>query len=90
MTNAVAGASADRGVVFQEYALFPWRTALAQCRVRAVDAAQGAGRTARPARHYLELVGLQAHGAKYPNELSGGMKQRVAIARALANAPRCC
>jgi NitT/TauT family transport system ATP-binding protein len=85
--EAVAGASADRGVVFQEYALFPWRTALANVEFGPLMRGKAPAQRRALARHYLELVGLQAHEAKYPNELSGGMKQRVAIARALANAP---
>jgi NitT/TauT family transport system ATP-binding protein len=83
----VAGASADRGVVFQEYALFPWRTALANVEFGPLMRRLPSAERREVARHYLELVGLQAHETKYPNELSGGMKQRVAIARALANAP---
>jgi NitT/TauT family transport system ATP-binding protein len=85
--ETVAGASADRGVVFQEYALFPWRTALANVEFGPLMRRKPAGERRAIARHYLELVGLQAHETKYPNELSGGMKQRVAIARALANGP---
>jgi len=85
--TAVAGASADRGVVFQEYALFPWRTALANVEFGPLMRRKPPAQRRALARHYLELVGLQAHEAKYPTELSGGMKQRVAIARALANGP---
>jgi NitT/TauT family transport system ATP-binding protein len=85
--KAVAGAGADRGVVFQEYALFPWRTALANVEFGPLMRRKAPGQRRALARHYLELVGLEAHGAKYPSELSGGMKQRVAIARALANTP---
>jgi len=85
--EAVAGASADRGVVFQEYALFPWRTALANVEFGPLMRRRAPAERRAVARHYLELVGLLAHEAKYPNELSGGMKQRVAIARALANNP---
>jgi ABC-type nitrate/sulfonate/bicarbonate transport system ATPase subunit len=85
--EAVAGASADRGVVFQEYALFPWRTALANVEFGPLMRRKPASERRSLARRYLQLVGLQAHEAKYPNELSGGMKQRVAIARALANGP---
>jgi len=83
----VAGASADRGVVFQEYALFPWRTALANVEFGPLMQRKPAAERRASARHYLELVGLEGHEAKYPSELSGGMKQRVAIARALANGP---
>jgi NitT/TauT family transport system ATP-binding protein len=85
--ETVAGASADRGVVFQEYALFPWRTALANVEFGPLMRRKPAGERRDIARRYLDLVGLQGHAAKYPNELSGGMKQRVAIARAIANAP---
>jgi NitT/TauT family transport system ATP-binding protein len=85
--ETVAGASADRGVVFQEYALFPWRTALANVEFGPLMRRRAAVERRAIARHYLELVGLQGHEAKYPGELSGGMKQRVAIARALANGP---
>jgi NitT/TauT family transport system ATP-binding protein len=85
--EAVAGASADRGVVFQEYALFPWRTALANVEFGPLMKRKSASERHATALHYLDLVGLKAHGDKFPNELSGGMKQRVAIARALANNP---
>jgi NitT/TauT family transport system ATP-binding protein len=85
--EAVAGASADRGVVFQEYALFPWRTALANVEFGPLIRRKATAERRAVARHYLELVGLGAHETKYPTELSGGMKQRVAIARALANGP---
>jgi len=83
----VTGPGADRGVVFQEYALFPWRTAAEN--VEFGPMIQGLPRAERRgvAERYLALVGLAEHGAKYPAELSGGMKQRVAIARALANHP---
>ena len=83
----VMGAGADRGVVFQEYALFPWRTAAEN--VEFGPMVRGLPRAERhaAARQYLALVGLAEHEGKYPSELSGGMKQRVAIARALANHP---
>jgi NitT/TauT family transport system ATP-binding protein len=83
----IAGPGEDRGVVFQEYALFPWRTALANVEFGPLMRRKPPAQRRALARHYLELVGLQAHEAKYPTELSGGMKQRVAIARALANGP---
>ena len=85
--DAVVEAGADRGVVFQEYALFPWRTALANVEFGPLMRRKAAEERRTIARHYLELVGLQAHEDKSPSELSGGMKQRVAIARALANGP---
>src|SRR6266403_2595949 len=79
----VTHAGADRGVVFQEYALFPWRTAIEN--VEFGPMIQGLPRPERRAvaRRYLALVGLAEHEDKYPRELSGGMKQRVAIARVL-------
>ena len=83
--HEVTQAGADRGVVFQEYALFPWRTAIEN--VEFGPMIQGLPRPERRAvaRRYLALVGLAEHEDKYPRELSGGMKQRVAIARVLAN-----
>jgi NitT/TauT family transport system ATP-binding protein len=83
----VSGASADRGVVFQEYALFPWRTALENVEFGPLIRRVSRAERRRIAMDHLELVGLKGHETKFPSELSGGMKQRVAIARALANNP---
>jgi NitT/TauT family transport system ATP-binding protein len=83
----VRGASADRGVVFQEYALFPWRTALENVEFGPLIRRLSRAERRRIAMDHLEMVGLKGHETKYPSELSGGMKQRVAIARALANNP---
>jgi NitT/TauT family transport system ATP-binding protein len=83
----VAGPGRDRGVVFQEYVLFPWRTARQNVEFGPLVRRLPPAERQRVAEHYLAMVGLAEHAQKYPRELSGGMKQRVAIARALANAP---
>jgi nitrate ABC transporter ATP-binding subunit len=83
--KAITGPGSDRGMVFQEYALFPWMTVrenivfgprqrgLAKTDIDAI------------AEDYLKLVGLERFAERFPSQLSGGMKQRVAIARVLAN-----
>ncbi len=83
----IDGPALDRGIVFQGYALFPWRTALEN--VQFGLEAKGTPKNEREAiaRKYLSLVGLSAFEDHYPYQLSGGMKQRVAIARALAYDP---
>ena len=83
----VVGPGADRGVVFQEYVLFPWLTVAGNVEFGLALQGRPAAERRQIAGHYLELVGLAAHAAKFPLQLSGGMKQRVAIARALANNP---
>jgi NitT/TauT family transport system ATP-binding protein len=85
--GAIEGPSAERGVVFQDYSLFPWLTAQANVEFGLRMAGQAARERAEIARDLLRLVGLPEAGAKYPFELSGGMKQRIAIARALATRP---
>ncbi|MBE0516249.1 MAG: ABC transporter ATP-binding protein [Methanophagales archaeon] len=81
----VRGPSPDRGMVFQEFSLFPWRTVLKN--VEFGLEIRGVQERRKIAEQYLELVGLLDFKNCYPQELSGGMKQRVAIARALATNP---
>jgi NitT/TauT family transport system ATP-binding protein len=82
----IDGPSLERGVVFQDYSLFPWMT-LAQNITLALSKAQPTLERKwrrQLADEYLEMVGLADAAEKYPYELSGGMQQRGAIARALA------
>ncbi len=85
---AIRSPDPERGMVFQEYSLFPWRTILDNIafglEIKGVPKAERHD----IAQKYLELVGLGAFERNYPYELSGGMRQRVAIARALANDPK--
>lgn len=83
----ITGPGLDRGIVFQQYALLPWRTA--RHNIEFGLEAKGVKKSTRRelADHYLELVGLEGFADRYPHELSGGMKQRVAIARSLAFDP---
>jgi NitT/TauT family transport system ATP-binding protein len=85
--TVVPGPGADRGMVFQSYTLFPWRTVADN--VGFGLELQGLSKRDRQQKiaHYLEIVGLTSFADAYPKQLSGGMKQRVAIARALANEP---
>jgi NitT/TauT family transport system ATP-binding protein len=92
----VQGAGKDRGMVFQNYTLFPWLTVAENARfpfelAGNLDYSRPSGEVmAQIGRSYslLDLMGLQRFHDAYPRELSGGMKQRVAIARALANKPK--
>lgn len=87
----IAGPGADRGVMFQDYALMPWQTVQDN-----VGFGLRFGTPGKPfspkereerIRHFVELVGLNGSEKKYPHQLSGGMRQRVALARLLANGP---
>ena len=75
------------GMIFQNYALFPWMTVLDN--IGFGPRLKGVSRTQRlkQARHWISLVGLEGFEYAYPGELSGGMQQRVALSRALANDP---
>ena len=83
----VTGPGKGKGVVFQQYALYPWLTVEKNVefgmRMKGVPKAE----RAEIAKKYIDLVGLSKFAKAYPKELSGGMKQRVAIARAYATAP---
>ena len=83
----VKGPGPDRGVVFQEFAILPWRTV--ERNIAHGLEIQGVPRAERDetVRRHVELVGLVGFEKKYPHELSGGMKQRVAVARTLAANP---
>lgn len=79
---------ADRGMVFQQASLFPWKTVLQNVAHGPRMAGQRKAEAYRVARELLQMVGLSRFAKNYPMTLSGGMQQRVAIARALANHPR--
>jgi NitT/TauT family transport system ATP-binding protein len=85
--HPVTGPGADRGMMFQDYALFPWRTVIGNVtfglQLKGVPVLE----RVRIARDYINLVGLSGFEDKYPHELSGGMRQRCALARCVANDP---
>lgn len=86
----ISGPSLDRGVVFQNYSLLPWLSALDNVRfgVRARWPDWSKQKVVEHSLSYLELVGLQGVESRKPSQLSGGMRQRVSIARAFATQPK--
>ncbi|MDQ6422960.1 ABC transporter ATP-binding protein [Paenibacillus sp. LHD-117] len=85
---SIHGPSSERGVVFQQYALFPWLTVRQNVEFGLKLKKVGKGERRSIAKKYIESVGLKDFADAYPKELSGGMKQRVAIARAYAVNPQ--
>jgi NitT/TauT family transport system ATP-binding protein len=86
--KSVHGPGSDRGMVFQGYTLFPWRTVLQNVMFGLEMGGKDKSAAEEHAMPWVEMVGLGPFANAYPYQLSGGMKQRVAIARALANRPR--
>jgi NitT/TauT family transport system ATP-binding protein len=84
----VVGPSANRGVVFQQYSLFPWLTVRENVEFGLRMQGMGRGQRETSARTLLGLAGLLAFENHFPDQLSGGMKQRVGIVRALATSPQ--
>ena len=85
--KVIEGTGVERGVVFQQYALFPWRTVLKNVMFPLEMKKVPKDEAEAIARKYIKSVGLEGFEKSYPKELSGGMKQRVAIARAYAANP---
>jgi len=85
--KAITGPGPDRGPVFQEFALFPWKTVIGNVMYGPRQQGVKADEAEAQSRRLIEMVGLKGFENFYPKELSGGMKQRVALARTLAYHP---
>lgn len=83
----VTGPAPERGMVFQQYSLFPWKTVRDNIAFGPKVAGEIESECSSIANTFLAMIGLTNMANKYPSELSGGMQQRVGIARALANYP---
>src|SRR5882757_6750204 len=81
----IAGPAPDRGMVFQDYGLFPWLTVRGNIAFGPTSRGRPRSEIKETVDHFIDLVGLQRFADAHPHQLSGGMKQRVAIARVLAN-----
>jgi NitT/TauT family transport system ATP-binding protein len=84
----VTGPGPDRAVVFQDYALMPWRTVESNVRFGLEMQGRIDSDTGAKIARYIKMVGLAGFEKSYPRELSGGMRQRVGLARALVTEPR--
>jgi NitT/TauT family transport system ATP-binding protein len=83
----VAGPGPDRGIVFQHFALFPWKTVKGNVLYGLEKLGLPKAQREERAQHYIDMVGLGGFESSYPSQLSGGMKQRAALARTLAIDP---
>ncbi|WHP07586.1 ABC transporter ATP-binding protein [Acinetobacter corruptisaponis] len=86
--QAITGTSPERGMVFQGYTLFPWKTVKQNVMFGPLMKGISTTRAEEMAREWINIIGLEKYENQYPHQLSGGMKQRVAIARALVNEPK--
>ncbi len=84
----IQGPSSERGMVFQGYTLFPWKTVKENVMFGPLMKGVSPTRSEEMAREWINIIGLEKYENQFPHELSGGMKQRVAIARALVNEPK--
>lgn len=86
--QAITGTSSERGMVFQGYTLFPWKTVKQNVMFGPLMKGISTTRAEEMAREWINIIGLEKYENQYPHQLTGGMKQRVAIARALVNEPK--